>query len=160
MVQRINLFKLLACVLLCQLAGVIGSVFTASSLENWYLLLEKPAFTPPSWVFFPAWVILYTLMGISLYLVWERGSQGQEIKMGLLIFGIQLGLNVLWSFLFFGLKSPYYAFVEIVLLWLAIFLTILKFRKISKTASYLLFPYILWVSFAMLLNYYIWILNP
>jgi tryptophan-rich sensory protein len=160
MVQRVNLFKLLACVLLCQLAGVIGSVFTASSLENWYLLLEKPAFTPPSWVFFPAWVILYTLMGISLYLVWERGSQGQEIKMGLLIFGIQLGLNVLWSFLFFGLKSPYYAFVEIVLLWLAIFLTILKFRKISKTASYLLFPYILWVSFAMLLNYYIWILNP
>jgi benzodiazapine receptor len=160
MVQRVNLFKLLACVLLCQLAGVIGSVFTASSLENWYLLLEKPAFAPPSWVFFPAWVILYTLMGISLYLVWERGSQGQEIKMGLLIFGIQLGLNVLWSFLFFGLKSPYYAFVEIVLLWLAIFLTILKFRKISKTASYLLFPYILWVSFAMLLNYYIWILNP
>ena len=160
MVQKANLLKLLASVMLCQFAGVIGSIFTASSLENWYLLLEKPAFNPPSWVFFPAWVILYTLMGISLYLVWERGSQGQEIKMGLLIFGIQLGLNVLWSFLFFGLKSPYYAFVEIVLLWLAIFLTILKFRKISKTASYLLFPYILWVSFAMLLNYYIWILNP
>ena len=79
--------------------------------------------------------------------------------MGMLIFGIQLALNVLWSFLFFGLKSPYYAFVEIVLLWFAIFLTILKFRKISKTASYLLFPYILWVSFAMLLNYYLWILN-
>jgi tryptophan-rich sensory protein len=79
--------------------------------------------------------------------------------MGMLIFGIQLALNVLWSFLFFGLKSPYYAFVEIVLLWFAIFLTILKFRKISETASYLLFPYILWVSFAMLLNYYLWILN-
>ena len=145
--------------MLCQFAGAIGSVYTASSLENWYLLLEKPAFNPPSWVFFPAWVILYTLMGISFYLVWEKGLQEQEIKMGMLIFGIQLGLNAFWSFLFFGLKSPYYAFVEIVLLWLAIFLTILKFRKISKIASYPLFPYILWVSFAMLLNYYIWILN-
>lgn len=159
MVQRVNPFKLLVSVLLCQFAGTIGSVFTAPSLKNWYFLLEKPAFTLPSWIFFPAWFILYTLMGISFYLVWEKGLQEQEAKMGLLIFGIQLGLNVLWSFLFFGLKSPYYAFVEIILLWLAIFLTILKFRKISKIASYLLFPYILWVSFAMLLNYYIWILN-
>lgn len=146
-------------ILLCQFAGLIGSVFTASSLENWYLFLEKPAFNPPAWVFFPAWVTLYTLMGISLYLVWVKGLQEQEVKKGMFIFGIQLGLNALWSILFFGLKSPYYAFVEIVLLWFAILLTILKFRKISKTASYLLFPYILWVSFAMLLNYYIWILN-
>jgi tryptophan-rich sensory protein len=98
-------------------------------------------------------------MGISFYLIWKKGLQEHEIKMGMLIFGIQLVLNAFWSFLFFGIKSPYYAFVEIVLLWLAILLTILKFRKISKIASYLLFPYILWVSFAMLLNYYIWILN-
>jgi tryptophan-rich sensory protein len=83
----------------------------------------------------------------------------KKVKKGILIFGVQLGLNVLWSFLFFGLKSSYYAFVEIILLWLAIFLTILKFREISKMASYLLFPYILWVSFAALLNYYLWILN-
>lgn len=159
MVQRVNLSKLVVSILLCQFAGLIGSVFTALSLENWYLFLEKPAFNPPAWVFFPAWVTLYTLMGISLYLVWEKGLQEQEIKKGIFIFGIQLGLNTLWSILFFGLKSPYYAFVEIVLLWFAILLTILKFRKISKTASYLLFPYILWVSFAMLLNYYIWILN-
>lgn len=159
MVQRVNLSKLVVSILLCQFAGLIGSVFTASSLENWYLFLEKPAFNPPAWVFFPAWVTLYTLMGISLYLVWEKGLQEQEVKKGMFIFGIQIGLNALWSILFFGLKSPYYAFVEIVLLWFAILLTILKFRKISKTASYLLFPYILWVSFAMLLNYYIWILN-
>lgn len=159
MVQRVNLSKLVASILLCQFAGLIGSVFTASSLENWYLFLEKPAFNPPAWIFFPAWVTLYTLMGISLYLVWEKGLQEQEVKKGMFIFGVQLGLNTLWSILFFGLKSPYYAFVEIVLLWFAILLTILKFRKISKTASYLLFPYILWVSFAMLLNYYIWILN-
>lgn len=159
MVQRVNLFKLLVSVLLCQFAGAVGSIFTSSSLENWYFLLEKPAFNPPSWIFFPVWIMLYTLMGLSFYLVWEKRLQKNEVKMGLFIFCIQLGLNVLWSFLFFGIKSPYYAFVEIVLLWLAIFLTILKFRKISKTASYLLFPYILWVSFAMLLNYYLWILN-
>ena len=111
MVQRGNLSKLVASILLCQFAGLIGSVFTASSLENWYLFLEKPAFNPPAWVFFPAWVTLYTLMGISLYLVWEKGLQEQEIKKGIFIFGIQLGLNTLLSFLFFGLKSPYYAFV-------------------------------------------------
>ena len=132
MVQRINLFKLLVSVLLCQFAGVVGSIFTASSLENWYLLLEKPAFTLSSQVFFPVWVILYTLMGISFYLVWEKGLQEQKVKTGMLIFGIQLGLNVL---------------------------TMLKFREISKMASYLLLPYIMWVSFAALLNYYLWILN-
>jgi tryptophan-rich sensory protein len=98
-------------------------------------------------------------MGISFYIVWEKRVQQQEVKIGLLIYEIQLGLNSLWSFLFFGLRSPYYVFVEMIFLWLAIFLTIAQFRKISKSASYLLLPYIIWVSFAMLLNYYIWILN-
>jgi len=159
MSKKVNIFKLLASVLLCQLAGAIGSVFTASSLENWYPLLEKPVFNPPSWIFFPVWITLYTLMGISFYIIWEKGLQHRDVKVGLLIFGIQLVLNSLWSFLFFGLRSPNYAFIEIIFLWFAIFLTIVQFRKISKTASYLLIPYILWVSFAMLLNYYIWILN-
>jgi benzodiazapine receptor len=119
-------------VLFCQFAGAIGSVFTASSLENWYLLLEKPVFNPPSWIFFPVWITLYTLMGISFYLVWERGLQQQEVKKGLLIFGIQLGLNSLWSFLFFGLKSPYYAFVEIIFLWLVVLLTIFQLERFQK----------------------------
>ncbi|AYK14961.1 MAG: TspO/MBR family protein [Methanosarcina flavescens] len=159
MVKKINFFKLLVSILLCQFAGAIGSVFTASSLENWYPLLQKPIFSPPSWVFFPAWVTLYTLMGISFYLVWEKGLQKEGVKMAMFIFCVQLILNALWSFIFFGLQSPYYAFIEIILLWLAIFLTIVKFMEVSKTASYLLLPYILWVSFAMLLNYYLWILN-
>jgi tryptophan-rich sensory protein len=159
MSQRIKYFKLLVSLLLCLLAGAIGSIFTVSSLQDWYLLLEKPAFSPPSWVFSPVWTVLYILMGISLYIVWEKGLQQRDVKIGLLIFGIQLGLNILWSYLFFGLRSPYYAFIEIILLWLAILLTIIQFRKISKTASYLLLPYILWVSFAMLLNYNLWILN-
>ena len=140
MSQKINLYKLLASILLCQLAGAIGAIFTASSLENWYLMLEKPAFNPPSWIFSPVWILLYTLMGISLYIVWEKGVQQRDVKIGLLIFGIQLGLNTLWSFLFFGLRSPYYAFIEIILLWFAILLTIIQFRRISKTASYPAIP--------------------
>jgi tryptophan-rich sensory protein len=98
-------------------------------------------------------------MGISLYIVWEKGLHDRKVKIGLLIFGTQLVLNIFWSFLFFGLRSPYYGFVEIIFLWLAILLTIVQFRKISKTASYLLIPYILWVSFAALLNYNLWTLN-
>lgn len=159
MFPKINYFKLLASVLLCQFAGAIGSVFTASSLTDWYSLLEKPVFNPPSWVFFPVWTLLYTLMGISLYIVWEKGLQYRKVKIGLLIFGIQLVLNILWSFLFFGLRSPYYGLIGIIFLWLTILLTIVQFRNISKTASYLLVPYILWVSFATLLNYNLWILN-
>jgi len=159
MAQKINYFKLLASVLLCQFAGAVGSVFTASSLNNWYSLLEKPVFNPPSWVFFPVWTLLYLFMGISLYIVWDKGLQYREVKIGLFIFGIQLVLNSLWSFLFFGLKSPYYGFIGIIFLWLAIVLTIFQFRKISKAASYLLVPYIIWVSFAALLNYNLWILN-
>ncbi len=106
MFQKANSFKLLASVLLCQLAGAIGSAFTASSLENWFILLERPTFSPPSWIFFPVWFTLYALMGISFYIVWEKGLQQLEVKIGLLIFGIQLGLNSLWPVLFFGLNSP------------------------------------------------------
>ena len=98
-------------------------------------------------------------MGISLYLVWEEGLERKEVKVGIFVFGLQLALNILWSFLFFGLQSPFYAFMEIILLWLSIFLTIVLFGKISKTASLLLVPYLLWVSFAALLNYRIWVLN-
>jgi benzodiazapine receptor len=159
MTPKINYFKLLASVLICQFAGIVGSVFTVSSLDNWYSLLEKPIFNPPSWVFFPVWTLLYTLMGISLYIVWEKGVHDRDVKIGLIFFGMQLILNTLWSFLFFGLRSPYYGLVEIVFLWLAIILTIVQFNKVSKIASYLLVPYILWVSFAALLNYYLWSLN-
>ncbi|WP_410507930.1 TspO/MBR family protein [Methanosarcina hadiensis] len=159
MFQRVNVTRLLTCIIICQLAGIIGSIFTSSSLDSWYPLLEKPSFNPPSWVFFPVWTTLYTLMGISLYLVWEKGMRHREVKIGVFLFGLQLGLNTLWSFLFFGLRSPYYAFLEILILWAAILLTIVQFWKVSKPASLLLIPYILWVSFAALLNYRIWVLN-
>ncbi len=158
--QEINKFRLIVSVLICQLAGVVGSVFTVTSIDSWYAAVEKPAFNPPSWVFSPVWIILYTLMGISLYLIWQEGLERKEVKVGIFVFGVQLALNILWSFLFFGLQSPFYAFMEIILLWLSIFLTIVLFSKISKIASILLVPYLLWVSFAALLNYQIWVLNP
>jgi translocator protein len=153
-----DFFKLVVAIVLCQLAGIIGSVFTISSISSWYAELSKPFFSPPNWVFFPVWISLYLLMGISLYLVWKKGWK--ENKKALSFFGIQLFLNALWSPIFFGLKNPLLAFIEIIFLWLAILLTIIHFYKVSKPAAYLLIPYILWVSFAALLNFFIFLLNP
>jgi len=147
--------KLIISILICQLAGVFGSFFTSPSIGTWYADLQKPFFTPPNWVFAPVWITLFTLMGISLYLLWDKKD-----KISLSIFGIQLVLNVLWSLLFFGLQNPFYAFIEIVILWFAILVSIVKFFKIDKKAGLILLPYILWVSIAAALNYYVWILNP
>lgn len=154
-----NVYKLIVSIIICQLAGIIGSFFTSSSVSTWYLTLNKPWFNPPSWVFAPVWTALFLLMGIALYLVWKGGIKTKDSKTALTFFAIQLILNIFWSVLFFGLRSPFYAFLEIMILWLAILLTILTFHKISRTAAYLLIPYILWVSFAALLNFSIFILN-
>lgn len=144
--NKFNLGKLLLCILITQGAGIVGSIATASSVKSWYLTdLVKPTFNPPSWVFGPVWTSLFLLMGIALYLVWNK-------KNNLFWFWTQLILNTLWSFLFFGLRSPALAFYEIVILWLAILITIVKFWKINKTASILLWPYLAWVSFALFLN--------
>jgi tryptophan-rich sensory protein len=154
-----KIVRFIIAILICQLAGIIGSLFTTPSIPTWYASLEKPSFAPPNWLFGPVWITLFTLMGISFYLVWNKGLKNKMIKKGLFIFGIQLFLNVLWSFLFFGLRSPLYGFIEIIVLWIAIGFTILKFYRISKNAALLLLPYIAWVSVAATLNYYIWILN-
>ena len=151
--------KIILAILICQMAGLIGSIFTASSIPTWYAGLEKPFFSPPNWVFAPVWITLYTLMGISLYLIWERGPSKENVKSALLAFSGQLVLNSIWSIVFFGLQSPFYGLLLIVFLWFLILLTILKFYKLSKKAAYLLLPYILWVSFATILNFYIWVLN-
>ena len=155
-----NLSKLVFSILICQSAGIVGSIFTSSSIQTWYTTLQKPSFTPPNWLFAPVWLILFTLMGISLYLVWNKGLKNKQVKNSLSLFGLQLILNVVWSFLFFGLRSPLLGLIEIVFLWVFIVLTILKFHKISKTAGLLLLPYIVWVSIALMLNFYIWRLNP
>ena len=137
------------------LASAIGGLFTASSVSTWYVELNKPVFNPPSWIFGPVWTLLYLLIGISLYLVWIKKDDVRAF----FVFGIQLFLNALWSILFFGLKLPLYAFIEIILLWIAILMTIIYFYRINKTSAYLLVPYILWVSFAAVLNFSIFILN-
>ncbi|MDD5606353.1 MAG: tryptophan-rich sensory protein [Candidatus Pacebacteria bacterium] len=135
--------------------GFIGSLFTASSLNNWYLYLNKPSFNPPNWIFGPAWTLLYLLMGLAFYFIWKKGY----CKKCFYIYFIQLFLNFLWSFLFFTLQNPLLAFLNIIVLWLAILLCIIWFYKVSKIAAYLFIPYILWVSFASILNLFIIILN-
>jgi tryptophan-rich sensory protein len=149
--------KLLICIIVCQAAGGIGAIFTMPAISGWYRSLQKPFFNPPDWIFSPVWIFLFLLMGISLYLVWDRGAR--ENKKSIFIFGVQLVLNIFWSIIFFGLKSPGFAFLEIIILWLAILATIISFYKISKTAGLLLIPYILWVSFALILNLFLWRLN-
>ena len=155
-----NILKLVTSIFICLFAGFIGSIFTSPSIPTWYATLTKPSFNPPSWIFAPVWTTLFVLIGISLYMVWNKGLQDKKVKISLFIFGVQLVLNVLWSFLFFGLHSPFYAFLEIIILWAAIVLTIVNFFKVSRTAGLLLLPYIFWVSFAAILNFSIWRLNP
>ena len=151
--------KLIISILVCQGAGIIGSLFTSPAISGWYVGIQKPSFNPPNWVFAPVWTLLFLLMGISVYLVWNRGLGSKKTKTAILFFALQLTLNIFWSILFFGLQSPLYAFIEIIMLWLAILLTVISFYKISKTAAYFLLPYILWVSFALILNFSILILN-
>lgn len=154
-----NFLKLIISIAVCALAGYIGSIFTAPVIPTWYAALNKPPFNPPNWIFGPVWATLYLLMAVAAYIIWEKGAERKEIKTALGFFIAQLILNSLWSILFFGMKSPVYGLICIVILWLAILLTIMKFYKISKTAGWLLIPYILWVSFASILNLAIAILN-
>ncbi|MDD1711987.1 MAG: tryptophan-rich sensory protein, partial [Methanoregulaceae archaeon] len=141
-------------------AGVIGSFFTTPNIATWYESLNKPWFTPPSWVFGPVWTTLFILMGISLFLVLREGWERKDVQIGTAIFGIQLVLNILWSYLFFGLRSPLYGLIGIAALWIAILVTIIWFFRISRPAAILLVPYIIWVSIASALNYGIYVLNP
>lgn len=153
-----NFIYAIISILIAQAAGILGSVFTASNVGGWYTTLAKPELNPPAWVFGPVWTTLYTLMGIAAYLVWRK-IDAPGAKLALTLYGVQLALNALWSILFFGLHSPGGALVEVVFLWLTILATIIAFAKISKSAAWLLVPYILWVSFAMYLNYMLWMLN-
>ena len=148
--------KLILAILICLLVGFLGSIFTMSAIPTWYATLNKPFFSPPNWLFAPVWTTLYILMGISLYLILNKKKVD---KTAVMIFVVQLVLNFLWSIMFFGLHSPFLGLINIILLWLTIVWTIISFMKVSKTAGYLLFPYILWVSFASLLNLAVYLLN-
>ncbi|MFH1313504.1 MAG: TspO/MBR family protein [Candidatus Eisenbacteria bacterium] len=157
--NRTHIVKLIVSIVVCQLAGVVGSVFTAKSVSTWYVTLRKPAFTPPGWLFAPVWISLYALMGIALFLVWRKGLESAGAKAAITIFAVQLVLNAAWSVAFFGTRSPLAGLVVIVLLLGAILVTIARFYSISIPAGILLLPYVVWVAFATLLNGWLYVLN-
>jgi len=152
-------FRLIAAVLLCNLAGILGSLVTVTGPGSWYASIQKPPFNPPGFLFAPVWTTLYILMGISLYLVWMEGTSRRDVRIALPVFGLQLALNCLWSFLFFGLRSPFLGLAGILILWVCIVATIVLFWPIRRAAALLLAPYIAWVTFAAFLNFNIWLLN-
>lgn len=155
-----NYLKIIVSVAICLAVGYLSSIVTQSSIQTWYPTIEKPTFNPPNWIFAPVWTLLFILMGIAAGLIWDKISSDRElVKKGLLFFGVQLALNALWSYLFFGLNNILLASIEIVLLLLIIYETYLLFKKIDKKASYLLIPYMLWVGFASVLTITIYFLN-
>ncbi|MGB3144665.1 MAG: TspO/MBR family protein [Maribacter sp.] len=146
-------------IVVCCTIGFLSSVATQSSVNDWYLTLNKPSFNPPNWIFAPVWTTLYILMGISAGWVWAKGFHHKWVKTGLYHFGFQLLLNGLWSIVFFGLKQPFWGLVVILSLLVVLLLTIKWFKVVSKVAAVLLIPYFLWVCFATVLNFKIWELN-
>lgn len=151
--------KLLISLIVPQLAGALGVLFTPSMNNGWYTQLQKPPLNPPSWIFGPVWTLLYLLMGIALYLVWKEGTAQKAVRTALWIFAVQLVLNASWSLVFFGAQAPGWSLVIIVAMLIAIASTIWAFARVSKVAAWLLVPYIVWVSFATYLNAAIYIIN-
>jgi len=145
--------------LICLLAGAIGSMFTYPAIPIWYATLNKPFFSPPNWIFAPVWTVLYIMMGASVYLIWKKRKESNEAVKGLIVFAAQLVLNTMWSVVFFGYKDIFFALLIIVFLWALILTCIIQFNKLSRNAMLLLVPYIVWVSFAALLNAAVWLLN-
>lgn len=143
----------------CLFIGFMASAATQTSIGDWYPSLQKPWFNPPNWIFGPVWMILYVLMGVSAGIVWSKGFYHKWVQVALYHFGFQLLLNGAWSLLFFGLKEPFWALLDIIALLILLLLTIRWFKLISNTAAYLLIPYAVWVLFAMVLNFEIWRLN-
>jgi translocator protein len=153
-----KIVQLVLCLLACLSIGAIGGIATASGVNNWYVTLVKPFFNPPNAIFGPVWTVLYLLMGISLYLILQAPSSDLR-KKALVVFAVQLFLNFCWSFLFFKFHLLAVSFIEIILIWCSIVVMIITFYKLDKKAALLQIPYLLWVSFASVLNGAIWFLN-
>lgn len=160
--KKINWIKLIIALILPQLAGLIGSLATAQAISTWYVSLNRPNFAPPNWLFAPVWILLFILMGIAFYLIWTKTVKKEEKKLqdrAIRLFLIQLVFNTLWSIIFFGQQLLFLAFLEIIMLWILILLTILQFKKLNQLSAYLMIPYLLWVSFAGILNLAFALLN-
>lgn len=165
-----NYKRLFISILLPLLAGGFGSLFTRTSVDTWYGTLEKPALAPPNWLFGPVWTLLYLLMGISVYLIWQkrnaslswlpwRRERADVVSFAFVLFWIHLFFNAIWSIVFFNFHALGWALVNIAVIWLFIVAMMIVFWKVDRRATYLLIPYLLWVSFASALNYGIWMLN-
>jgi len=139
-------------------AGFLGAWATASSVDSWYQGLNRPWWTPPDALFAPVWTALYILMGVAAWLVWKRADD-HRVGWPLSLYALQLLLNALWSYLFFGLRSPGAALIEIIVLWAAIAATAAGFARVDRRAAWLMAPYLAWVSFAMALNFALWRMN-
>lgn len=153
-----NIIALAICIAIPLITGGIASLVTSSNIESWHAYLEKPVFNPPNWLFGPVWTTLYILMGISLFIIWKKPDSAQR-KSALRLFFVQLLLNFAWSFIFFYFHQTGFAFLEIIVLWIAILLMIFSFHRLNRWAAYLQFPYLGWVTFASVLNGSIWYLN-
>ena len=151
--------RLVGLVIICELVGILGSVYTVSSIPTWYFGLNKPFFNPPNYLFGPVWTILYALMGVSIFRILEIKKRDEKVKEAIKLFWIQLFLNGIWTPIFFGAKQLFLALIVIAFMWFFILKTIKAFAKIDKISAYLLYPYLAWVSFATLLNFSIWFLN-
>lgn len=154
-----NNWKLGICILICQITGIVSGLLTTTQNNVWYNTIVKPSWNPPGYLFGPVWTILYVFMAISLWMVWKNDANESMKQEAMLFFAAQLFLNFWWTILFFKFHSPLWAFVDIILMIVLIFITIFRFSEISKTAAWLLVPYISWVCFAAILNYNLWKLN-
>jgi benzodiazapine receptor len=154
-----DVIKLVVSIVACEAAGGIGAIFTTPAIPTWYASLKKPSFTPPNSVFEPIWITLYLLMGIAVFLVWREGLSQEGVTIAFTVFWVQLVLNILWSVIFFGLRSLLGGMILIFLLWIAILVNIILFFRVSPIAGGLLIPYIIWVSIATNLNVQVWKLN-
>lgn len=157
--RSLVVIEFIAAITVPLLVGYLSGRFTQDSISVWYHLLDKPFFTPPDYVFAPVWTILYLFMGVSAFMVMRQGLDKDNVQYALSFFILQLMLNGIWSFMFFTMRSLFFAFVELVVLLGALLLTYMAFRRISVWAGYLLIPYIIWVIFAGALNLSIAILN-
>lgn len=152
-------FKFIIALIAPILVGIISGLITKESVNEWFISVNKPSFNPPNSVFAPVWTVLYILMGIAFFLVWKSDAPADEKRQAFVFYGIQLALNFLWSLIFFGTHQVGIAFAEIIVLWLMIVITSILFGNISPVAGWLMLPYICWVGFAIVLNFYIWRLN-
>lgn len=156
--NKLQIFKLIVSIILPLGLGAIAGIFTAQSVPEWYATLNRPSFNPPNWIFGPVWTTLYMLMGISLFLIWKQ-DVSKERNLAILVFMLQLLLNFGWSFIFFYFNMIGFALIEIILLGISIVIMLVLFYKIKPMASYINIPYLLWVTFATVLNGSYYFLN-